>query len=1383
CDDADPNINPGVPDPCGGEDLNCDGITDCASLDCLVKDPGHPGENPVDEGVKLDFYVSKPFKELISTIDDPDMLVFDPNRNAYGFNAEGLNPGIYELKVSNADSDPNQWQYRPLKKALTLKAGANRKDIDLVRIPEGAKPKNLRVEVHTYADDLFLTLKKLVLDPNQGILKEKLIQTEALSKSDPNQSFQQDFILFEDANYRILAQAKGYRGEKRDIYVDGDTNVALTIDQAAFPSLSVIKSDIDDGMIALTFSYRDATGVKGEWTDANHSSIMGLDITFFDPNDDVNGDGRPDDPNRSAGGLHVTQTDMEKVPDPGDPSKITRLRYPVDGIFNYMTFVKRETAGDPNSYVIAFLMELSDPNSRHLLGPVLRVFKIPEVLPPVGERPIAEVVDTLLGAEILSMGAIPIEGKLQLGGQSKPVQASFEASAIDPAFLIHVDENGEAEGSADSTKPLELRIDYAPDPADGDVTVVKIEIRDSEGNPVEYNPPVRDPDAPPIILEIPLIGSLQPPTAFSDAVQKAVIKFSRFGRVEIFEPSDGEDIEFYISEAGLYMARVITKHTSEWYTVTPIAVPLNFSVTTEGMGPGQVKISWVPNPENTLDLEKYQVYYSHSPDVTADPSNFSKDIPAGESSVTIDDLSDQAIYYFILVAVDSSGAMSPQTDVKYAIPGVGYATQELHSGMDVEDYRIITFPVFPDDPDPSSPENLLDDLDESVYKTAWRLFGWGTDDLSKEGDYNEFPKIGNIMPSKAFFLITKEKDIVIDIPGRPVQSSYSYEIRYGWNMIGSPYPFDISWQDVLDDPNNAAIKGQLYGGDPNDANNDDYKMPKLYAFDPEFSDSYYRYETDVMEAGMGYWVKNKGEDASLHFEPKAYSYELPRLYRPVGTSSELPPGLPGAAGQDVSGTRGGGCFVSSIDEKGGNHGNIFFSLLILGFLAFAVFIGISLAGRPKDGMRRHAVCFFLLSLGLSVSLFAGYAAAAGEVTTYIEARNAFRAGDYEKAVEGFNRVLAVYPKHAYAQKDLGLTLIFLKRPNEALDALKKAMTLSPNTRLSLEARQAAAFILGQMRSPLQQSFTSGYIYDDNVTLYPEDELTPTGRWASIGHVRYRPQLSYHIPGMKGLNSISLGYMYDYRFYDRIEERDLEIHLFMGTWRYSAGHFRLTFLTNYHSSHLHYARYTTGPGIGVRWAYDLNYRTMFELGCGYDWQTRVPDRSKDKEILKGSASLRFYSPTRRGYLELDYQLRDDKEKELTDLTKKEELTSGTTHQYTMSLLIPKSFIIPFGYITYQGDWSSHMDKHTVIYSVKEFEWYRFQALGGDHREDKTFTYEFRHIQNLYRKRINHKRRIDVNMELKYTYRSNDSDIDEISPGIGISRDYHKNVFAVGLTCKF
>ncbi|MGA1795915.1 MAG: MopE-related protein [bacterium] len=1384
CDDADPDINPGAFDPCGDEDMNCDGITDCAILTGLVMDPNRPGVNPLLQGVRLTLTRVLP-RAGMQHIIDPNGLVLDPAFPYYRYAVTDLEAGVYEARIENVDEDPNTWRYQPARISLTLLPGETRgKDFSLVSIPEGEGLRSIMVLVSSPGEEVTLTLKELVMKDGKAeertierITKGPLEETVQVNGYEPPgsgalsdvsaydtwvgmNSFEHTFVLFHDANCRVYAESKGYRRVVSDVLVTNETpgQVELTIHEPGSPSLSVNRRDADEGRIGLTISYRDAFGRQGIWSYGKQPRAD-VKIALFAPADDADRDGWPD-PDRMPGGDHLTGSDMERTADPNDPQRITRLEYILDPRVHHMT-VEQGAAngqGDPNVYVVAFTIELLDPEGGNLLGPLSRRVTVS----PAGKRTVGEVLDTLDCSQVMSMGVIRVEGVLNANGEETSATAFMDAASIDPAFLFDVP-SGTAGQVVGPDAVLDLAITCAPDPRDPDVTVIDIALRNDQGTAVEYNP-TEDPDAPPLILEIPLVGSLQAPDVeFWDATRRAVIKFIRLGGAEVFTPGDGEYVEFYISDQAVYMARIITRHTSEWYSTAP---PENFVVTTEGLGAGEVTAGWDPVPDENMDLDEYRVYYGTSPDIDLAGGQY-EPVPPGGDSCLISGLRDQTLYSFVLVAVTSSGDLGVSSPLVTAIPGTTYTGEELHAGTEVSDYQIVTYPVVAANPDPNAPENFLDDLGENDPQ-QWRLWWWD----SSIDDYDEFPDIGAVVPGKAFFLIARNKGIIVDIPGRPVQTSYAYDLRSGWNLIGSPYPFDISWQEVLADPNNGDVTGRLYGGDPNDPFNGAPGVPKLYAFDFD-SPSSYRYEDEVMEAGVGYWIRNTGDPAVLRFEPKVFLGSIEKRFRPVSISSESPPAPPGS--ETTPREQGiGGCFIGLFEE----NWHIAVTAIILVILGACALVTRRFGFPGKGGLGPFLLVLFLC--GVSILLAVLCAESAGNVTTYIDARKAFQAGEYERAEKGFRGVIDVYPGHAYAHRDLGLTLVFMNRPNEALDALRKAFVLAPRTRLALESQYAAGFLFLKSRKRLSQSITLGYMYDDNVTLYPEEE--PTGRYDSIGQIRYTPQLRWYIPGLRGFNTLSVGYMIDSLFYDRRDERDLQIQLLIATWTYMRGTSRTTLLATYHSSHLDYDRYTNGPGIGFRWAHDFAYRMTAELGGGYEWQNRVQERTKDKETAKGLANVRFYSPARRGYVQVEYVFRDDREKEGLTPEQKYELTSGTTHQYEICVSIPKSFILPLGFITAKGDWSAHRDVHSFTYSTKRYDWLYHTDLSGGHREDDTYVYEFRHTQPLFRNALSKKGGYGLELEVKYSHRHNDSNIDDVNPGL-MSRDYHRNIYALGLTCRF
>jgi len=125
------------------------------------------------------------------------------------------------------------------------------------------------------------------------------------------------------------------------------------------------------------------------------------------------------------------------------------------------------------------------------------------------------------------------------------------------------------------------------------------------------------------------------------------------------------------------------------------------------------------------------------------------------------------------------------------------------SGQDA--YRLISLPL--DSNDPLVTSTLLDDLG-AADTLQWRL--WDIDPLRSNSlfPYREFPTIDNLAPGKAKFLITSQSRTLTSEPGMSVNSIVPFEIslRPGWNMIASPFNFDIPIENLY--PEN--LRAQLY---------------------------------------------------------------------------------------------------------------------------------------------------------------------------------------------------------------------------------------------------------------------------------------------------------------------------------------------------------------------------------------------------------------------------------------------------------------------------------------------------------------------------------------------------------------------------------------------
>ncbi|TET12745.1 T9SS type A sorting domain-containing protein [Candidatus Aerophobetes bacterium] len=88
----------------------------------------------------------------------------------------------------------------------------------------------------------------------------------------------------------------------------------------------------------------------------------------------------------------------------------------------------------------------------------------------------------------------------------------------------------------------------------------------------------------------------------------------------------------------------------------------------------------------------------------------------------------------------------------------------------------------------------MDDLGEQ-NDTVWKLYRWNT----ANGSYDKYLYVGNFSPGKAFWIISKDVKTVDTGPGTDVtrQSDFVISLPSGWSQIGNPFPFSVSWNEVI----------------------------------------------------------------------------------------------------------------------------------------------------------------------------------------------------------------------------------------------------------------------------------------------------------------------------------------------------------------------------------------------------------------------------------------------------------------------------------------------------------------------------------------------------------------------------------------------------------
>ena len=187
-------------------------------------------------------------------------------------------------------------------------------------------------------------------------------------------------------------------------------------------------------------------------------------------------------------------------------------------------------------------------------------------------------------------------------------------------------------------------------------------------------------------------------------------------------------------------------------------------------------------------------YYFNRLDMTASGDRYQATIPG--DSVTVRNLE-----YFIQARDQlgrygfwpgAVGSFSPSVRVENLVK-----SEPLPAGNAQSAYRLVSFPLIPDDPTPAA--LLEDDLGE-YDNTVWRFF-----EPLGGGQFTEFDEIAAVSPGHAYWLLSSEADRTLDTgPGEllPVNGPLAIPLHAGWNYIGLPFNFALSPYNLY--PKNAS---------------------------------------------------------------------------------------------------------------------------------------------------------------------------------------------------------------------------------------------------------------------------------------------------------------------------------------------------------------------------------------------------------------------------------------------------------------------------------------------------------------------------------------------------------------------------------------------------
>ena len=267
--------------------------------------------------------------------------------------------------------------------------------------------------------------------------------------------------------------------------------------------------------------------------------------------------------------------------------------------------------------------------------------------------------------------------------------------------------------------------------------------------------------------------------------------------------------------------------------------------------------------------------------------------------------------------------------------------EPIPGGINVQDYRMVSFPCNADDSD------LLGNLEATLGAyddTMWRCFAYNpSTGLYDEAVGEAFSEAYPLGPGSAYWLISREDTSPV-VKGLGIDRSVPYEatLHPGWNMIANPFGDDMYLSSVALSSDGVAFEGltdtaltdnYVWAFDPREPEEPDGEWEWYTKVDPEENGS------AVMKPYEGYWLYNYAtSDIVVRYNPnfvlsdggvspafyeKALWYAKRSLHRAVDSvrscyadvssaSPPAPPTTPGTSTGSIgvsTAEGGGGCFV------------------------------------------------------------------------------------------------------------------------------------------------------------------------------------------------------------------------------------------------------------------------------------------------------------------------------------------------------------------------------------------------------------------------------------------------------------------------------------------
>ncbi len=149
-------------------------------------------------------------------------------------------------------------------------------------------------------------------------------------------------------------------------------------------------------------------------------------------------------------------------------------------------------------------------------------------------------------------------------------------------------------------------------------------------------------------------------------------------------------------------------------------------------------------------------------------------------------------YFFQVIGTFGYDAFS-DTGYSYMLYPNGFNVSGLRFGKKYDDYDIVAIPLVLNEP---GVDKVIEEYGE-YNDRIWRLWHYSGGQLNEYTQSN----FSSFEPGKGYWLISKEERSFNSGRGRVVEANdahpYEMNLVQGYNQIGTPFPFAVSWSDIL----------------------------------------------------------------------------------------------------------------------------------------------------------------------------------------------------------------------------------------------------------------------------------------------------------------------------------------------------------------------------------------------------------------------------------------------------------------------------------------------------------------------------------------------------------------------------------------------------------